>query len=127
MTSFKGSRHDPVRYHRAGSTIVADPNCSKRSPSCPEYYPSRTERSILQNAAHEIASSTGDQRTIVEFGSGSSAKTSILLSVLAPSAYVPIDICGEFLHESAARLSQAFADLPIYPIEDDFTDTVVLA
>ncbi len=45
-----------------------------------EYYPTRTERSILSSCVTEIAALTGEHRVIVEFGSGSSAKTRILLS-----------------------------------------------
>jgi L-histidine Nalpha-methyltransferase len=86
-----------------------------------EYYPTRTERSILSHAAREIATLVGPRRAVVEFGSGSSAKTPILLSEVSPAAYVPIDICAEVLTESAAALSAAFPKLPIFPIEGDFT------
>ena len=72
----------------------------------PEYYPTRTERSILSTAANEIAVLTGGARAVVEFGSGSSAKTPILLSAVNPSAYVPIDISSDFLWESVERLSE---------------------
>jgi dimethylhistidine N-methyltransferase len=87
----------------------------------PEYYPTRTERSILTSAINEVAALTGPKRVIVEFGSGSSSKTPILLSKLKPAAYVPIDISGEFLRESATALSRAFPELPIFPVQADFT------
>jgi L-histidine Nalpha-methyltransferase len=87
----------------------------------PEYYPTRTERSILSSAIKEIASLTGPGRAIVEFGSGSSAKTPILLSEVDPVAYVPIDISGAYLKESAAALSHRFPELPIFPVKADFT------
>ena len=73
----------------------------------PEYYPTQSERSILSNAVPEITALIGDKRVIVEFGSGSSTKTPILLSEASPIAYVPIDISGEFLRESAAAISAA--------------------
>lgn len=92
----------------------------------PEYYPTRTERSILVHAMNEIVALTGPDRAIIEFGSGSSAKTPILLSEVRPAAYVPIDISGEFLRESAAALSDIFPDLPIYPVKADFTGTLAL-
>jgi dimethylhistidine N-methyltransferase len=92
----------------------------------PEYYPTRTERSILSGAANEIAVLTGAGCAIVEFGSGSSAKTPILLSAVKPAAYVPIDISIDFLWESVERLSGTFPNLPIYPVEGDFTGTVRL-
>jgi dimethylhistidine N-methyltransferase len=74
----------------------------------------------------EIATLTGPDRAIIEFGSGSSVKTPILLSEVNPAAYVPIDISGEFLKESAAALSSAFTDLQIYPVKADFTGTLAL-
>lgn len=87
----------------------------------PEYYPTRIERSILSSAIGEIAALTGPNRAVVEFGSGSSAKTPILLSQASPVAYVPIDISGEFLRDAAAVLSGKFPKLPIYPMTADFT------
>jgi len=63
---------------------------------------------------------------VVEFGSGSSAKTPLLLSALHPSAYVPIDISVEFLRESVAALAGQFPQLPIHPVEGDFTRPLVL-
>ena len=87
----------------------------------PEYYPTRTERSILSRAVAEIAALIGPKRAVVEFGSGSSTKTPILLSEVSPAAYVPIDISVDFLRESIATLSVEFPGLPIFPVEDDFT------
>lgn len=87
----------------------------------PEYYPTRTERSILASAVSEISALAGPGRAVIEFGSGSSEKTRLLLAETEPSAYVPIDISGEFLREVAAGLSHAFPGLPIYPTEADFT------
>lgn len=92
----------------------------------PEYYPTRVERGILSAAAGEIAALTGQGRTVVEFGSGSSAKTPLLLSAVVPTAYVPIDISGEFLRASSARLASQFPDLAIVPVEGDFTQPLAL-
>jgi dimethylhistidine N-methyltransferase len=92
----------------------------------PEYYPTRTERSILVSAIREISALTGQGRALVEFGSGSSAKTPILLSAVNPPAYVAIDISGEFLRESAAALSALFSKLPIYPVRADFAHRLAL-
>ena len=92
----------------------------------PEYYPSRTERAILCENATEIARLTGAGRAVVEFGSGSSAKTPLVLSAIAPSAYVPIDICEQFLNESAHELSLAFPSLLVQPVVADFTKPLEL-
>jgi len=76
----------------------------------PEYYLTRAERSILAEHAPDVAGQVGTSCVIVEFGSGSSAKTPLLLSAVAPSAYVPIDISGEFLHEAVTRLAGQFPE-----------------
>ena len=102
-------------YDRAGSELF------EAITGLPEYYLTRTERSLLSETASEIAALTGPGRTVVEFGSGSAAKTPILLSAVNPAAYVPVDISGEFLRESAARLSKQFLDLPVHPLEGDIT------
>lgn len=86
----------------------------------PEYYPTRTETAILRACCPEIAMIAGAGRAVVEFGSGSSTKTPILLRAVDPSAYVPIDISGEFLRESSAALSSAFPGLMVLPLEADF-------
>jgi L-histidine N-alpha-methyltransferase len=92
----------------------------------PEYYLTRIERGILTAHCADVAALTGPGYAIVEFGSGSSAKTPLLLSALEPSAYVPIDISGDFLRESVAALADEFPDLPIHPVEGDFMHPLVL-
>jgi dimethylhistidine N-methyltransferase len=92
----------------------------------PEYYPTRTERAILERCCPDVARIAGKGDAVVEFGSGSSAKTPILLNAVEPSAYVPIDISGEFLRESAAMLQRDFPTLPIYPVEGDFMQPIAL-
>ena len=92
----------------------------------PEYYVTRTELALLSKAVQEIAEITGPDRIIVEFGSGSSMKTRILLPATRPAAYVPIDISKEFLLETVAKLSGEFGELPIHPVEGDFTGTLRL-
>lgn len=87
----------------------------------PEYYLTRTEAAILKGAACEIARLTGPGRAVIEFGSGSSAKTPIILSAVAPSLYMPIDISGDFLRASAQSLRRSFPSLPICELEADFT------
>ncbi|MEH3047383.1 L-histidine N(alpha)-methyltransferase [Sphingomonas adhaesiva] len=92
----------------------------------PEYYPTRTETALLQSLCPELRELTGEGRAVVEFGSGSSTKTPILLDCVHPSAYVPIDISGDFLRESARDLAQRFPDLLILPFEADFTRPLTL-
>lgn len=88
----------------------------------PEYYLTRTELRILQDNASAIAALIPKGAALVEFGSGSSRKTRILLAA-APQlgAYVPVDICGKVLEQEAAELRQEFPKLNVTPVTADFT------
>jgi dimethylhistidine N-methyltransferase len=107
-------------YDRRGSELFEEIT------RLPEYYLTRTERSLLQRHCGEVAAIAGEGNAVVEFGSGSSAKTPILLEAIRPSAYVPIDICGEFLRESARSLTRSFPSLPIHPVQADFMTSMPL-
>ena len=58
---------------------------------------------------------------MVEFGAGSATKTPILLEAIAPAAYVPVDISGDYLEDSAAVVDARFPGVPVYPVTADFT------
>ncbi|TPG20856.1 L-histidine N(alpha)-methyltransferase [Sphingomonas koreensis] len=92
----------------------------------PEYYPARTETRILTDCGPAIAARVGNGRAVVEFGSGSSAKTPLLLRAIDPAAYVPIDISGDFLRDSAAGLAEGFPKLDVMPVEADFMEPIDL-
>ena len=93
----------------------------------PEYYPTETELGILQDNAEEIAELVGPQASLIEFGSGSSLKTRILLENLHDlAAYVPVDISEELLLESATNLRDDFPDVEILPVVADFTRSFAL-
>ncbi|MFN2101121.1 L-histidine N(alpha)-methyltransferase [Altererythrobacter sp. MF3-039] len=91
-----------------------------------EYYPTRSETEILEALGDRFAELIGRGRAVVEFGSGSSVKTPLLLNAIDPAAYVPLDISGDFLRQSAAELSGKFPGLPVYPVEADFMREVTL-
>lgn len=92
-----------------------------------EYYPTRTEMGILRANMDEIASQIGSEALLVEYGSGSSLKTRILLKHLDRLAgYVPIDISREHLYQSAEQLSSDFPHIPIHPLHADYSTPVVL-
>ena len=101
-------------YDRRGSELFEEIT------RLPEYYPTRTETALLERYSGEIAAMLAKGEAVVEFGSGSSAKTPLLLRAVHPAAYVPIDISGDFLRESAEALGALFPDLPIHPVEADF-------
>ncbi|HEY0149392.1 MAG TPA: L-histidine N(alpha)-methyltransferase [Allosphingosinicella sp.] len=86
----------------------------------PEYYLTRADTAALHAHCPRVAQIVGKGRAVVEFGSGSSAKTPILLRCVSPSAYLPIDISGEFLRDSSDALQAEFPNLPVHPIEADF-------
>ncbi|AWW75205.1 L-histidine N(alpha)-methyltransferase [Erythrobacter sp. KY5] len=107
-------------YDEAGSKLF------EKITQLPEYYPTRAETEILTDRADEFAKLIRPGSTVVEFGSGSSVKTPLLLSAIEASAYVPLDISGDFLRASAADLAKKFPGLPVYPVEADFMRQVEL-
>ena len=112
----------PARYFydAAGSELF------EQITRLPEYYPTRTEIGLLTDHAEEIAATVGPGRAVVEFGSGSSVKTPLLLRAVAPSSYVPIDISGDFLIQSARELGAQFPGLDVHPLVGDFTHALTL-
>ncbi len=107
-------------YDRAGSELF------EAITELPEYYPTRVETALLATHCGDVATLAGRNRAVVEFGSGSSTKTPHLLRAVAPSAYVPIDISGDFLRASATDLAREFPALAIHPVEADFMHAVTL-
>ncbi len=107
-------------YDRRGSELFEEIT------ELPEYYPTRTERALLERHCSDVARVAGTGAAVVEFGSGSSAKTPLLLRAVDPAAYVPIDISGDFLRDSAAALQPSFPGLPIFPVEGDFMHPIRL-
>lgn len=107
-------------YDATGSALFEDIT------ALPEYYPTRSETDLLTRHAPDMAVAIGPGRAVVELGSGSSTKTPLLLGAIAPAAYVPVDISGDFLRDSSAALAARFPGLPIYPVEADFTQRVDL-
>jgi dimethylhistidine N-methyltransferase len=92
-----------------------------------EYYPTRTEMSIMRDHVDEIAAMFTPGTLFVEFGSGSSLKTRLLLDRLPHLAgYVPVDISAEHLAEAARHLQAEYPALEIYPLPADYTREVRL-
>ena len=88
-----------------------------------EYYPTRTERKILVDHADDMARQIGTEVMLVEFGSGSSLKTRVLLDALEdPVAYVPLDISEDHLIKTAANLRKSYPAIEILPLVADFTE-----
>ena len=87
----------------------------------PTYYPTRTETALLEEIMPEVAQLVAPGSAVVEFGSGSSTKTPILLRAVRPAAYVPVDISGDYMRESADALDREFPGIAVHPVEADFT------
>jgi dimethylhistidine N-methyltransferase len=118
----QGQKAIPARwlYDSAGSELF------EKITKLPEYYPTRAETQILESKASEFAEKIGKGRAVVEFGSGSSVKTPLLLRAIDPATYVPLDISGEFLRAAAKDLAAKFPGLPVIPVEADFMRKVEL-
>ena len=101
-------------YDRRGSELF------EKITRLPEYYPTRTETALLEQISPELEDAIAPGQAVVEFGSGSSTKTPILLKAIDPAAYVPIDISGDFLRASADNLQAEFPGLAVHPLEADF-------
>ncbi|VVE37173.1 methyltransferase [Pandoraea iniqua] len=87
-----------------------------------EYYQTRTETALLGECAAAIADVIGPDAVVVEFGSGSSRKTPLLLDALVtPRAYVPVDIADDFLDDAVAALARRCPGIPMLPVRADFT------
>jgi dimethylhistidine N-methyltransferase len=93
----------------------------------PEYYPTRTELSILEHHVPSMAQHFGTGCAIVEYGAGSGLKTQLLLEhVSRPACYVPVDISPSALADATARLKRRFPALVIVPVRGDFTSATAL-
>ena len=93
----------------------------------PEYYPTRTEVSILEAYGAEMAAALGPGVRLIELGSGSALKTELLLARLeAPAAYVPVEISREHLLAAAGRIAADFPGLEVLPVNADFTEPFAL-
>ncbi|NJC42602.1 dimethylhistidine N-methyltransferase [Brevundimonas alba] len=93
----------------------------------PEYYPTRQEAALLRRIAPAWAARFGAGAALVEFGSGASEKTRIVLDA-APdlAAYVPIDISADALNAAAARIAESYPALKVAPLVGDFQHLAAL-
>jgi dimethylhistidine N-methyltransferase len=88
----------------------------------PEYYLTRTETAILATHGAEIAAAIGSDALLIEYGSGSSLKTRLLLDRLPRlAAYVPVDISRSYLAACAQALANDYPRLRVLPVCADFT------
>ncbi|HUS96242.1 MAG TPA: L-histidine N(alpha)-methyltransferase, partial [Hyphomicrobiaceae bacterium] len=124
VDGFSGAQKSiPCRflYDAAGSALFEEIT------ELPEYYPTRTEIEILRARAPEIAREVEPGTVLIEFGSGSSIKTELLLAEMPDLyAYVPIDISSAALREAHARIAQCFPALRVLPLCADFSKPLAM-
>jgi dimethylhistidine N-methyltransferase len=107
----------PKYFYDARGSELFDLICTT-----PEYYPTRTETGILDQFGEKMAQLIGTSCALIELGSGSAAKTPLLLRHLADDAvYVPIDICEPHLLKSTRRLKTMFPAMHMQPLCADYT------
>jgi L-histidine N-alpha-methyltransferase len=112
----------PVWFYDELGSFLFDNICE-----LPEYYITRTELQIMHGHALEMAQHIGPEAAVIEFGSGTSLKTRLLLDRLEnPLAYVPVDISREHLFTAAGALAKDYPNLHIVPVCADFTQNFEL-
>jgi len=108
----------PKHFYDARGAELFDRICE-----LPEYYPTRAERRILEESAAEIARLTGAVE-LVELGSGTAAKTRVLLDALAEAGtlarYVPVDVTESMVRECAVALTGEYPGLQVHGVIGDF-------
>jgi dimethylhistidine N-methyltransferase len=102
-------------YDDAGSALFEE-ICA-----LPEYYPTRTEVSILQKDLHAIRDMIGPNARLIELGSGDAVKSMLLLRHIDAAEYMPIDISRTQLLDAAARIGRACPRMRVSPICADYT------
>jgi len=107
-------------YDRRGCELFAA-ICELR-----EYYLTRTEIAMMRQFAAEMAKLLGEGCLLIEYGSGPSRKTRILLEHLRPPAYMPVDIACEQLRIGSLELAREFPGTQIIAVCADFSEPVVL-
>jgi L-histidine Nalpha-methyltransferase len=102
-------------YDAAGSRLF------ERICRLPEYYLTRAELALTRTHIGAIARFAGKGAELVEYGSGESLKTRLLIRALRPSAYLPVDISAAALRAATLRLAREFPKLRIVPVHGDFS------
>ena len=108
----------PKHFYDARGAELFDQICD-----LPEYYPTRAERSILERNATELAALTGAVE-LVELGSGTAAKTRVLLDALQTAGtlrrYVPVDVTESMVRDCAETLTEEYPGLRVHGVIGDF-------
>src|ERR1017187_3541699 len=108
----------PKHFYDARGAELFDRICE-----LPEYYPTRAERAILQDSADELARLT-NAAELVELGSGTAAKTRVLLDALYAAGtlvrYIPVDVTESMVRDCAEELTDEYPGLQVHGVIGDF-------
>ena len=107
-------------YDAAGSRLF------ERICRLAEYYPTRIELAITRRHLADMARFAGKGCALLEYGSGESLKTRLLIRALRPGAYIPVDISADALEAALARLGREFPRLDVRPVTGDFSRPIEL-
>ncbi len=117
-------KHLPAKlfYDEIGSQLF------EQITELPEYYLTRTERSILERYASDICRQAGSGLTLVELGAGTATKTCLIIEELvrqqSRTIFYPIDVSASALDEAVRQLGKQFPSLRVNPIVADYTGGV---
>jgi dimethylhistidine N-methyltransferase len=111
----------PKYFYDAHGSRLFEAICRLR-----EYYPTRCELALTRAHLEDIARFAGERCELIEYGSGESLKTRLLLARLRPAAYVPVDISEAALRWAAKRLAREFPWLDILGVIGDFMQPLKL-
>ena len=106
----------PKYFYDARGSRLFEAICRLR-----EYYPTRAELSLTRRNLAAIARFAGKGCTLVEYGSGESFKSRLLIRALRPRTYVPVDISADAIARASRGLSREFPWLNISAVHGDFS------
>ena len=106
----------PKYFYDAAGSRLFERICRLR-----EYYPTRVELAITRKHLRDIARFAGKGCALLEYGSGESLKTRLLIRALRPAAYIPVDISPDALHGALKKLQREFGWLDVMPVVGDFS------
>ena len=87
----------------------------------PEYYPTRTEKAVLEACRDSIAGAAGPEPTLIDLGAGNCEKARSLFQSLKPRLYVAVDMSVDFLRQSMSHLQRDFPEMEMLGIGIDFS------
>lgn len=112
----------PKYFYDTQGSIYFDQICD-----LPEYYPYRTELTLLPQVAKQLDSIIKGCEAVIEFGAGSLRKIQFLLDHMAQlSTFIPIDIAEDFLRDQCMQLRDIYPHIHIHPIAGDFCQPLPL-